>query len=603
MFADFAERNKGRNAETAVEHGATTEKSARKSKDVEAKLAEYKKPITLADIQSLRAIGRKSINEFTSAEIEIAGKWAYKFYKELGTKSPFFRAWFGDWRSEQKKAPAFVTDIPQGVNLNTQNRKIKNEDTKWSVQVTEDVFGDSLHYAKNDRLYIERLLSHIDEILEKAILLDTAVSDGKKSNKKGTSEFMHYLYAVVEYQKAPFLAKITVEEYGFDGQKRAYNAQRIKMSALSRAQYSQLKAAYRGKNASNADAISIADLHALVKTYDKEFHPKPVNPLLLNEDGTPKVFYHGTNAEFWTFENGHKRTRGRLNLGEGFYFAASKSMAGNYVEDSNGKIIEAYIKIRKPYEVIGNSFTEFEMDDIRSKLSDEDRAKLNYDNVNEYLEKLGYDGIIGYNYSGTKKSIDQVVAFKADQIKSATDNIGTFDDQSKDIRRSTDFEATLADDSAIESIGGRDAKAGAKHASRFSVRHYDKTVGQLRQMIARYTGDKVYSSKEARETIDEIPGIFSLSGKNRAKLYEAMWQGYNSCRTDAERAEFSADMAEYVTVMLLSESSVENPDKPGMLETISKLKRGIGHLIFDDIEKTDLLRDTLNRVHAAFILP
>ena len=67
--------------------------------------------------------------------------------------------------------------------------------------------------------------------------------------------------------------------------------------------------------------------------------------------------------------------------------------------------------------------------------------------------------------------------------------------------------------------------------------------------------------------------------------------------------EFSADMAEYVAVMLLSESSVENPDKPGMLETISKLKRGIGHLIFDDIEKTDLLRDTLNRVHAAFILP
>ena len=53
-----------------------------------------------------------------------------------------------------------------------------------------------------------------------------------------------------------------------DGKTRAYNAQRIKMSTLSRAQYSQLKAAYRGNNASSVDAISVADLVTLVKTYD-----------------------------------------------------------------------------------------------------------------------------------------------------------------------------------------------------------------------------------------------------------------------------------------------------------------------------------------------
>lgn len=48
-----------------------------------------------------------------------------------------------------------------------------------------------------------------------------------------------------------------------------------------------------------------------VKTYDKDFTPAPeANPQLLNDDGTPKVFYHGTNAEFNTFEKGHKRTRG-----------------------------------------------------------------------------------------------------------------------------------------------------------------------------------------------------------------------------------------------------------------------------------------------------
>ena len=85
---------------------------------------------------------------------------------------------------------------------------------------------------------------------------------------------------------------------------------------------------------------------------------------------------------------------------------------------------------------------------------------------------------------------------------------------------------------------GRDARVGAKRASAFSHRRTEMTKGQLQQMIARYTGEKVYTSKEARETIDDIAGIFTLSQKNRAKLYEALWQGYNACKTDEERQQY-----------------------------------------------------------------
>ena len=51
------------------------------------------------------------------------------------------------------------------------------------------------------------------------------------------------------------------------------------MSTLSRTQYHQIKSAYRGNLASNVDAVSVADLHALVKMYDKNFTPKPANLL------------------------------------------------------------------------------------------------------------------------------------------------------------------------------------------------------------------------------------------------------------------------------------------------------------------------------------
>ena len=43
---------------------------------------------------------------------------------------------------------------------------------------------------------------------------------------------------------------------------------------------------------------------------------------MLNEDGTPKVFYHGTAAEFTEFDK--KKARSGL-YGRGFYFTDSKS--------------------------------------------------------------------------------------------------------------------------------------------------------------------------------------------------------------------------------------------------------------------------------------
>ena len=53
--------------------------------------------INIDDIKILRSINQKSVNAFNSDDIKKSEKWARKFYKEIGIKSPFFRAWFGDW--------------------------------------------------------------------------------------------------------------------------------------------------------------------------------------------------------------------------------------------------------------------------------------------------------------------------------------------------------------------------------------------------------------------------------------------------------------------------------------------------------------------------
>ncbi|MBS7389331.1 MAG: hypothetical protein KIG33_03225, partial [Oscillospiraceae bacterium] len=85
---------------------AEAKKTVDKSKnrvgnDVEVKgNAKYSdSDITTEEIKAVQSIGRKSINDFTSEDIKKTESFARKYFKEMGVKSPFFRAWFGDWRA------------------------------------------------------------------------------------------------------------------------------------------------------------------------------------------------------------------------------------------------------------------------------------------------------------------------------------------------------------------------------------------------------------------------------------------------------------------------------------------------------------------------
>ena len=595
MFDAFAKANQGRNAETAVatvDNGKLTvesEKSARQSKNVEAKLAEYKKPITHNDILTLRSIGRKSVNEFTSADIEASGKWAYKFYKELGTKSPFFRAWFGDWRSKQKNKGAPYIKTINGVNVSSSTQgsqfvseglkngtlfrgDVVNDDTKFKINIGAQVYNDTLTYAsrsfsrdKDADAYSARLslLNGIKTIAETSVLFDTETLKKDETNPDRT--FVHKFYSVAKINSKHYLVKLTVDELNAKSGtiRRAYNVNNIEISPIAVSQVYKPAGAI-GDSGEFFSTYSISDLFDFVKTYDKEFKPKSVNPALLNEDGTPKVFYHGTNAEFWEFKAEEMSHR------EGsYFFAENKEDAEAYGDN----VYEVYLH--------GENLADYD-----NQPSEFYKFKSKREQV-EWLKERGYDGWYADMDSG---GWGELSVFSSEQIKSATDNIGTFDGESKDIRYAKEIKPELAEGGKVESVMGRDARVGAKRASAFSHRRTEMTKGQLQQMIARYTGEKVYTSKEARETIDDIAGIFTLSQKNRAKLSEALWQGYNACKTDEERQQFSYDMAEYVTMMLLTESSVDNPDRAGSLETLSKLKSGIGHLTFNDSQRGDLRR-------------
>lgn len=69
--------------------------------------------------------------------------------------------------------------------------------------------------------------------------------------------------------------------------------------------------------------ISISNLYEIVKSFDKDFSSSPeVNEKMLYEDGTPKVFYHGTKESFTVFD---KKAKSSGLYGKVSYFTDSKS--------------------------------------------------------------------------------------------------------------------------------------------------------------------------------------------------------------------------------------------------------------------------------------
>lgn len=409
-----------------------------------ADFTEYDKPITLQDIEVLRSIGRKSINAFTSADIEKAQKWAYKFYKEMGTKSPFFRAWFGDWRAYDTKTK--IPIVP--VNAETIERgdvprgDFNNEDTGWSITSNSDGIDETAN-KEQKRSDSYHALKDIDELLKNAVLLDTIVVTDPSKRIGKNAALMHHLYCPISVNGEVGVAKLYIAESL--GDKHKFYLMRIEKASTAMGFNTEDGESTPHSNAATDDAtVSIAQIFEFVKEHNENFEknsdyyvpfePKTVNELMLDDNKEPRVLYHGTNADFTAFDYSHVgESTGVGILGDGFYFTDKKELAVQYGK----KIMACYVRMEKPY------------------IASYDDA---YGLSTAELEKQGFDGVIFETPSGTL-----YMAFDGSQIKSATDNIGTFDGRRGDIRHSRKANSQTSGKAAAIDPAKRKAIANLMH--------------------------------------------------------------------------------------------------------------------------------------------
>ena len=157
---------------------------------------------------------------------------------------------------------------------------------------------------------------------------------------------------------------------------------------------------------------------------------------VVDTDGTPLVMYHGTKAEngdFTVFDYSKAVKKGGLGLkalGKGNYFT-SKPLDGS--ERFGSRVIKAYLSIKNPFVYDASNGDAVSLAEQVAKKTGANTKGLGHDALQDKMRELGYDGVIEYRRDG---SVSIAVTFDSTQIKSATDNIGTFDGNEPDIRYS-----------------------------------------------------------------------------------------------------------------------------------------------------------------------
>lgn len=248
--------------------------------------------------------------------------------------------------------------------------------------------------------------------------------------------------------------------------------------------------------------------------------------------GQPLVVYHGTPAKgLRVFDASKIGENGRAE-GAGFYFTTDREIAAGYGQ--RGEVVETHLAIKKPLDYKAKPFSQAQIRKLLAEVARreasanghdwQDGFLSNYENtynlqfdevvrkaakvfenealaldqiggligsgvdaniVNDALTAtLGYDGYFSRGFSGEGvRGGDIYVAFRPEQIKSATGNSGAFDPNNPDIFNQSAFHGTPhnVDKFSLHKIGsGEGAQAygwGLYFAGKREVaEHYRKTL-------------------------------------------------------------------------------------------------------------------------------
>lgn len=393
----------------------------------------------------------------------------------LQVRTPNFKKWFGDWETLAEAYPENeIFDIDEAYRFARENLQGKEFTSKDGYTASLgrsgiDKMNSGLARGKtaNNRLHA-LAFANIGKLFGNSELLEAEAPRDGDPNIKQYLKFYAPLFMDGEFH----LIKITAKELVDDGN-RLYSLEGLDIIG---------KSEYRGQPRDSKENSISADYPDSVKNFVKKIQEVKENvSKVVDENGEPLVVYHGTDntnpdyTKFTVFKHSDPRVKKYIH-----FFSSSRDVAGSM----GSYVYDVFLNIKKPLIIDsgGNSWGAIkdhtdgkvkfsDLTDAQKKklckafectmkeLESSYRADSEIDLVQagvikreerstnewaEYARVNGYDGVIfknvrdGAGYEAMSTRADVFASFNPNQIKSATENIGTFNPGNPDIRYSLD---------------------------------------------------------------------------------------------------------------------------------------------------------------------
>lgn len=350
-----------------------------------------------------------------------------------------FKRWFGDWELPYKTIDVVRGAMNHGfANFDDARQWAKdnivrvygNEETggKGEIEISNNAVkkylsGSAVNKSDSKDLHLA-VLKVLPSVIRNGVIAETHADYMKDENGERTAESrinpdvtIHRVYGAVRIGDDIYRVKVTIKEHKDANRANtphSYEATKIELLAGT-------LVGANGSNPNTNNSISAAKLlNGVEKSYESGKYLLDDHSKVVDENGEPKVVYHGTNLSaanrgvpFWTFyEDQHFGTKQQ-----------AEEMARAGWPDAVRKVYEVFLNIR---------------DLKRVKDAPQDWMLTH----SEYWEPIfdeakaeGYDGLIYTNeWEDADNKSDSYVAFDPSQIKSATDNTGEFSSENPDIR-------------------------------------------------------------------------------------------------------------------------------------------------------------------------
>lgn len=312
-----------------------------------------------------------------------------------------FKRWFGDWEKDarasmimklpaisldkmtpltKKQAEAVVMKLEKGEN------KYDGRKTTWVISSIGKIIG---HKGFDNSLLIPKL----KEVYDNSIYL-MSEPEIRKDGHKEHNNFVGYHHYVgkITFDGTEYYVRLTLQEV--KTRKKDFIPNQLHSTFVSDI---EIYSTNNRVNTGNTPATANVDAKYVDAKLEQFFENANNSSKIVDENGEPRVVYHGTSNVFNTFEM-HDGS-----LGKGAYFSSNWDEAAEY-------------SLKK----LGFSKDEYD--------------ELPYDEAIVVEAFLNVRDEHNITHSRFSREDIEVLATSPNQIKSATDNIGTFDSANPDIR-------------------------------------------------------------------------------------------------------------------------------------------------------------------------